>query len=287
MNTTLVRPTLAALCRIVLGSSIAIGLASGSPAIARGGGGGGGGGGHGGGGRAGWSHGWRRIRLGPRRPHGWWLLWAWRVRLRGFLPGFLRLRRTRPGVRSRLWLRLRLSGLWLWLRYGYGLGYSGYGYGSYPGYGYGSGYYDPGYTYGTGYVYPGSSYVVDSNGNSGYVAAPGSGYTYSSAYGTVPLQATTPAALSSFPLPSLGIDEEKVSDATGSHIQVTRVHPGSPAERAGLKVGDTIVSANGYLTQEAGNLAWIINHHAPNGVVTLNIRKAANGQDATVNATLH
>ena len=167
------------------------------------------------------------------------------------------------------------------------VGYPGYGYDSYPGYGYGSGYYYPDYTYGTGYVYPGSSYVVDSNGNSGYVAAPSSGYTYSSAYGTVPLQATTPAALSSFPLPSLGIDEEKVSDATGSHIQVTRVHPGSPAERAGLKVGDTIVSANGYLTQEAGNLAWIINHHAPNGVVTLNIRKVANGQAATVNATLH
>jgi len=170
---------------------------------------------------------------------------------------------------------------------GYGLGYSGYGYGSYPGYGYGSGYYDPGYTYGTGYVYPGSSYVVNSYGNSGYVAAPGSGYTYSSAYGTVPLQATAPAAPSSFLLPSLGIDERKVSDATGSHIQVARVHPGSPAERAGLQAGDTIVSANGYVTQDPGNLAWIINHHAPNGVVSLNIRKVANGQEATVTATLH
>jgi len=119
------------------------------------------------------------------------------------------------------------------------------------------------------------------------VAAPGSGYTYSSAYGTVPLQATAPAAPSSFLLPSLGIDERKVSDATGSHIQVARVHPGSPAERAGLQAGDTIVSANGYVTQDPGNLAWIINHHAPNGVVSLNIRKVANGQEATVTATLH
>ena len=221
------------------------------------------------------------VSAGAMAAHGWWILSPWWVRLRRLLPGFLRLRR---------YLRLRYPGYGYGYGYGYpgyGLGYSGYGYDSYPGYGYGSGYYYPDYTYGTGYVYPGSSYVVDSNGNSGYVAAPGSGYTYSSAYGTVPLQATTPAALSSFPLPSLGIDEEKVSDATGSHIQVTRVHPGSPAERAGLKVGDTIVSANGYLTQEAGNLAWIINHHAPNGVVTLNIRKVANGQAATVNATLH
>jgi len=264
MNTTLVRPTLAALFRIVLGSSIAIGLASGPSAIARGGGGGGHGGGGGGhmggggfhGGGFGWGHG--GYMGGGFHHHGGF-------GYGGYYPGFFGFGYGYPG-------------------YGYGYGYPGYGLGYY---GYGSGYYYPDYTYGTGYGYPGSSYVVDSNGNSGYVAAPGSGYTYSSAYGTVPLQATTPAALSSFPLPSLGIDEEKVSDATGSHIQVTRVHPGSPAERAGLKVGDTIVSANGYLTQEAGNLAWIINHHAPNGVVTLNIRKVANEQAATVNATLH
>ncbi len=280
MNTTLVRPTLAALCRIALGSSIAIGLASGPPAIAHGGGGGGGGGGgHGGGGMGGGGghmggggFGWGRggYMGGGYYRHGGY-------GYGGYYPGFFGF----GGL-----------GLGYGLGYGYGygypgysLGYSGYGYGSYPGYG--SGYYDPGYTYGTEYVYPGSSYVVNSYGNSGYVAAPSSGYTYSSAYGTVPLQGTTPAAPSAFPVPSLGIDEEKVSDATGSHIQVTRVHPGSPAERAGLQAGDTIVSANGYLTQEAGNLAWIINHNAPNGVVTLNIRKVANGQDATVNATLH
>jgi PDZ domain len=278
MNATLVRPTLAALCRIVLGSSIAIGLASGPPAIAHGGGGGGGGGGHGGGGMGGGHMGGGGFGWGGGGRMGGGFNGRGGFGNRGFNPGFF-------GFGG--------FGLGYGLGYGYGYPYYGYGYGDpyyglgYSGYGYGSGYYDPGYTYGTGYVYPGSPYVVDSNGNSGYVAAPGSGYTYSSAYGTVPLQATTPAAPSSFPLPSLGIDEEKASDATGSHIQVTRVHPGSPAERAGLKVGDTIVSANGYLTQEAGNLAWIINHHAPNGVVTLNIRKVANGQAATVNATLH
>src|SRR5271165_4024532 len=282
MNTTLVRPTLAALFRIVLGSSIAIGLASGPPAIAHGGGGGGGGGGgHGGGGMGGGHMGGGGFHGGGFGfGHGGHMGGGFHHRggfgYGGYYPGFFGFGYGYPG-------------------YGYGYGYPGYGYGygyGYPDYGlgysgYGSGYYYPDYTYGTGYVYPGSSYVVDSNGNPGYVAAPGSGYTYSSAYGTVPLQATTPAALSSFPLPSLGIDEEKVSDATGSHIQVTRVHPGSPAARAGLQVGDTIVSANGYLTQEAGNLAWIINHHAPNGVVILNIRKVANEQAATVNATLH
>ena len=291
MNTTLVRPTLAALFRIVLGSSIAIGLASGPPAIAHGGGGGGGGGGgHGGGGMGGGHMGGGGFHGGGFGfGHGGHMGGGFHHRggfgFGGFYPGFFGF-----GYPSVYGYGYGYPGYGYGYGYGYpgyGLGYYGYGYDSYPGYGYGSGYYYPDYTYGTGYVYPGSSYVVNSYGNSGYVAAPSSGYTYSSAYGTVPLQATTPAALSSFPLPSLGIDEEKVSDATGSHIQVTRVHPGSPAERAGLKVGDTIVSANGYLTQEAGNLAWIINHHAPNGVVTLNIRKVANGQAATVNATLH
>ena len=292
MNTTLVRTTLAALCRIVLGSSIAIGLTSGPPAIAHGGGGGGGGGGHGGGGMGGGGH------MGGGGFHGGGFGWGHGGHMGGgyygrggygyggYYPGFFGFGGL--GLGYGLGYGYGYPGYGYGYGYpGYGLGYSDYGYGSYPGYSYGSGYYYPGYTYGTGYVDPGSSYLVNSYSNSGYVAAPSSGYTYSSAYGTVPLQATTPAAPSSFPLPSLGIDEQGVSDATGSHIQVTRVHPGSPAERAGLKVGDTIASANGYLTQKAGNLAWIINHHAPNGVVTLNIRKAANGQDATVNATLH
>jgi S1-C subfamily serine protease len=78
-----------------------------------------------------------------------------------------------------------------------------------------------------------------------------------------------------------------VSDAAGTHIQVTRVHPGSPAEKAGLEVDDTILSVNGYLAQVPGNMAWIINHHAPGGAITLIVRKAVSAQDFTVTATLH
>ena len=258
MNTTLVRSILAALCRVVLGSSIMIGLASGPLAIA-GGGGGHGGGGHGGGGFGGGRMGGGGFGWGRGGGMGGGYFGGGGYGYGGF-GGF--------GFGG-MGMGYGMGGMGYGYGYpgygygygdGYGLGYSGYGYGSYPSYVYGSGYSDPGYTY----------------------SSPG--YTYSSAYGTVPLQAAAP---SSFMLPSLGIDETKVSDATGSHIQVARVHAGSPAERAGLQAGDTIVSANGFLTQDPGNLAWIINHHTTNGAVTLKVRQVANGQDATLTATLH
>jgi S1-C subfamily serine protease len=102
----------------------------------------------------------------------------------------------------------------------------------------------------------------------------------------VPLQSATQTGAASLPLPTLGIGEMAVSDVSGSHIQVTRVHPGSPAEKAGMHVDDTIISVNGYLAQIPGNLAWIINHHAPGGVITLVVRKAVSAENITVTATL-
>ena len=84
----------------------------------------------------------------------------------------------------------------------------------------------------------------------------------------------------------LGIDEEPVVDAIGQGMRVDRVYSGSPAERAGLQVGDVIHSANGYLTQIHGNLTWIINTHAPNGVLNLSVHRASDNRDATVVAQL-
>ena len=111
--------------------------------------------------------------------------------------------------------------------------------------------------------------------------------TYSSAYGSVPLQGTTSGVATTWPLPSLGIDEQAVNDASGKQIAITRVHPGSPAERAGLQVGDTIISANGYLTQDPGNLAWIINHHVTERNAHPKCPESCDRQNATVTVTLH
>ena len=57
----------------------------------------------------------------------------------------------------------------------------------------------------------------------------------------------------------LGIDEEPVKLPDGRRgMKITNVYPGTAAQRAGLQVGDVLVSINGYLTEQRGNLAWII-----------------------------
>jgi S1-C subfamily serine protease len=77
----------------------------------------------------------------------------------------------------------------------------------------------------------------------------------------------------------LGIDEQPVVDSGGQGMQVVRIYPGTPAEQAGLQVGDVIHSANGYLTQQHGNLAWIIANTPPNGELQMNVRTARDGVD--------
>ena len=66
-------------------------------------------------------------------------------------------------------------------------------------------------------------------------------------------------------------------DAGVLGMQVVRVYPGSPAEQAGLQVGDVIQSANGYLIQQHGNLTWVIANAAPDGVLNMNIHSVRDG----------
>ncbi len=75
----------------------------------------------------------------------------------------------------------------------------------------------------------------------------------------------------------LGIDEQVVTDAGGPGMKIVRVYPGSPAEQAGLQPGDVIQSANGYLTQQSGNIAWIIATVPGNGVLQMNVHTARDG----------
>jgi hypothetical protein len=195
---------------------------------------------------------------------------------------------------------------------GYGLGYSGFGLGNGLG-GYGFGYgLGNGLGYGTYSAYPGSVFSFRYSGypyGSGSLYTryypyspyyPSSGsltfsspyaapsvdtagkalYTYSSAYGPSPT--TNAATKPTYPLPSLGIDETAVLDGEIHGIRVSRVDDDSPAARAGLQVGDVIHSANGYLTHEPGNLAWVIHHHATNKNLNLEVRRADSSKESKV-----
>ena len=161
---------------------------------------------------------------------------------------------------------------------GYGLGYGGYGGYGYPygaGYGYGDPYY--GYNSGYGYGYP--------NYSNAYYPAPAGGVTYSSAY-----VAPTTSAANTVTLPQgryLGIDEEPIVEASGRRgMKVTNVYPGTAAQRAGLRTGDVIYSINGYLTEQRGNLAWIIANAAPANQLTMNIKRSVDGQERAVTAEI-
>lgn len=140
--------------------------------------------------------------------------------------------------------------------YGYGYGYSpgGYGYGSYGG------------TYSYPYGYGAGTCVVD---------------------GTAPVYAP-PATTNVAPAPGryLGIQQQPVFDGAANAIQVVSVEPGSAAEQAGLRAGDVILSANGYLTQDVGNLPWIIAGTPANGELAMSVRSAADGQVRTVTARI-
>ncbi len=155
------------------------------------------------------------------------------------------------------------------------MGYGGYGYG-YPYYGYGYGYPYSGY----GYGYPYSGFVASypSMGSTfGYTSAyvaPGGGQTVGSGNGAAQGRV-------------LGIDEKQVVDPSGRKgMQITKVYPGTAAEKAGLQEGDVIHSVNGYLTEVSGNLAWIITNAARDNVLKMVVRTAKDGREYTYTATL-
>jgi hypothetical protein len=167
---------------------------------------------------------------------------------------------------------------WLYGGYGLGLGY-GLGYGGYGGYGLGYGGYG-----GYGYGYPGyGGYGYGNPYYNGYmVPTYGAGYSQPLS-ATVNMTATPTASQRRY----LGITEEPVVDANGKRaMKVASVYPGTPAEKAGLKVGDVIESVNGYMTETPGNLAWIIANATQDNVLRINLRSATDGQVRVIAANI-
>jgi hypothetical protein len=186
---------------------------------------------------------------------------------------------------------------------GYGWGWPYYGYSSYgyPWYGYRYSY--PSYGYGYSYPYYGYAYNDPYYGNYGNsYASPYGGYltsypAISSALGyttstSVAPVVPTPVASRTEPAMAmgqrvLGIEAKQIFEKNGQEaMRVSRVLPGTVADKAGLKPGDTIESINGYMTQVPGNLAWIINNAAPDHVLKMTVRTASDGLDHMLTGVL-
>ena len=85
----------------------------------------------------------------------------------------------------------------------------------------------------------------------------------------------------------LGIYEEPVVTRDGRPgMMVTYVQGGTPAEGIGLRFGDVIRSANGYETQQPGNLAWIIANATPGDTLLVGFTSAHDGADYVATASL-
>ncbi len=85
----------------------------------------------------------------------------------------------------------------------------------------------------------------------------------------------------------LGFEEEAVVQADGSRsLKITSLVPETVAANAGLHAGDIILSINGYRMEQPGNVAWIMAHAMPNNTLTMNVRRAKDGQEHTVTLQL-
>jgi hypothetical protein len=157
--------------------------------------------------------------------------------------------------------------------YAYGAGATrGFGYNIYGNYGV--------------YGYPGSG-IEGGASNPGYDPGYG-GYPSYGGYGIAEvanrnLNSATPSARQRL----LGIDEDPLVMPDGAKaMKVSKVFPGTAAEKAGLQAGDVIRSVNGYLTEQRGNLAWIIANATPNNELKINVQTAKDGQNRLITATL-
>ncbi|MFI5461654.1 MAG: PDZ domain-containing protein [Isosphaerales bacterium] len=122
---------------------------------------------------------------------------------------------------------------------------------------------------------PGGSSLVPDNGSS-LIPSAGSLLSDSTPGADRPEQLPTP---DSAPRPKryLGIDQLQVVDGQGQRgIQIVSVHKGSVAEKAGLERGDLLLFCNGYVTQNVGDLPWII-ANTTDSTLRLHVRNVRDG----------
>ena len=73
----------------------------------------------------------------------------------------------------------------------------------------------------------------------------------------------------------------RIQDANGA-VLVSEVDPGSPADEAGISVGDLIVAVDGNEVASASDLVQMIQAHAPGDEVTLTLEWRGEARDVSV-----
>lgn len=149
--------------------------------------------------------------------------------------------------------------------------------------------YDVGYGYSTGAV-PYSEAVM-----APFTTRAGTG-GYSPEAGAPPPASAPSASTPPVPAPnpgprtndrSLGIDCEPAVDAAGIRgMRVTKVYPGTPADKAALRVDDVIHSINGYVTTQPGNLEWVTLKAAKDNILKMTVRTANDAKVKVIDAKL-
>jgi len=136
------------------------------------------------------------------------------------------------------------------------------------------------------YGYPGSG-IEGGASNSGYDPGYG-GYPSYGGYGIANIANRNLNSASLSPWQRLlGIDEDPFVMPDGTKaMKVSKVFPGTAAAKAGLQAGDVIRSVNGYLTEQRGNLAWIIANAMPNNELKITVQTVKDRQNHLVTATL-
>lgn len=80
----------------------------------------------------------------------------------------------------------------------------------------------------------------------------------------------------------IGADPGNAARTPGGGVRLTKVAAGGPAEGAGLKTGDVVTKIDGRPLEAASDLIALVRKYAPGSVVTVEYRRGAQTQTASV-----